>query len=70
MMDDLDIYRRNSPGPVCRLTVEQVAEIREVYRRLDNARKDRKRIQRATGLTPDEFWRFATGKRGKKARAA
>ena len=69
-MDDLNVYRRNSPGPVCRLTVEQVAEIREVYRRLDEARKERLRIQRAVGLTPDEFWRFAVGKRGKKARRA
>ena len=68
-MDDLNVYRRNSPGPVCRLTVEQVAEIREVYRKLDDARKARRRIQRAHDLTPDEFWRFATGKRGKKAKA-
>lgn len=70
MRDDLCVYRRNSPGPVCRLTVQQVAEIREVYARYDEARKQRRRIQKALDLTPDEFRLFAKGRRGKKARPA
>ena len=67
---DYNVYRRNSPGPVCTLSAEQVAEIREVYAIYDGARKERRRIQKLLDLTPDEFRRFAKGMRGKKFRGA
>ena len=63
-------YRRQSPGMKSRLTAEQVEEIREVYGRLLKARKDRLRIQKILDLTPDNFCRIGTGKRGKNPRRA
>lgn len=61
---------RRQPGQYCRLTSEQVAEIRSVYDRLCVARNERRRIQRSLDLTPDEFRRFGCGLRGNKPRDA
>ena len=69
-MRDFDcVYRRKSPGPVCRLKADQIAEISEVYGRLCAARNERRRIQKSLDLTPDEFRKFACGLRGKKVLA-
>lgn len=59
---------RRQAGEASQLTREQVAEIRDVYARLSVARRQRWNIQRDLDLTPDEFYRYAKGIRGRKFR--
>lgn len=60
--------RPSTNGRASRFTAAEIADVREVYRLLRLAERQRTQIQQRLGMSPDEFNNYGRGARGKKPR--